>query len=405
MSVTTSELLSFLLDDETGSVTERIAKYLRRDMKPKEMAKILVREAEDLSQEKAMQIAENVIREMKAHNAFMITGELRLGYVTELYYQAKEEKQPKQLDQLDCWFPYLIVAVEDSDENTKTPAWYNDQDYHIHAVRYHNYLYTGDSDRVTQLYGRLMGSAKANKEKERRSADLMRRNISSNLVQYGQLVQMMQENTAALLDKLNDDQLNRFFDLIFYMIVQLVGYREVMSEEERYDEEAPMHDNAYERLVYNVAYQFHLETYDGLVNAYVWLLLGSLLRDEIIPVIYMYSSSFKRIRNMPSQDMTLRDRIHYVLFPDDYYPVYEGDDPDAPFADITFTCDRCGAELNSQNGFDPSRETFACKKCGYVNKLSWNEVYENEEDYENNRAVDEEQSREALRRRKEELES
>ena len=207
------------------------------------------------------------------------------------------------------------------------------------------------------------------------------------------------------LDELNEEQLNRFFDLIFYMIVQLVGYREVMSEEERYDEEAPMHDNAYERLVYNVAYQFHLETYDGLVNAYVWLLLGSLLRDEIIPVIYMYSSSFKRIRNMPSQDMTLRDRIHYVLFPDDYYPVYEGDDPDAPFADITFTCDRCGAELNSQNGFDPSRETFACKKCGYVNKLSWDEVYENEEDYENNRAVDEEQSREALRRRKEELES
>lgn len=38
--------------------------------------------------------------------------------------------------------------------------------------------------------------------------------------------------------------------------------------------------------------------------------------------------------------------------------------------DIDWYCDECDAYLNSQRGFNPYADTWVCKKCGYENDLS-----------------------------------
>lgn len=38
-----------------------------------------------------------------------------------------------------------------------------------------------------------------------------------------------------------------------------------------------------------------------------------------------------------------------------------------------FYCDDCGAYISGQSGFDFSMQKWVCKKCGYVNKLYYDE--------------------------------
>ena len=94
--------------------------------------------------------------------------ELRFGDVASIYYDLLEEKMPKQMDLLDMWFPGLIITEDASDGNTKVPAEYKDLEYKIHAVRYKGRLYAGESKRVSQILGRLTGTAAGNKEKEQK---------------------------------------------------------------------------------------------------------------------------------------------------------------------------------------------------------------------------------------------
>ena len=84
---------------------------------------------------------------------------LRFGSIVEIYYELKGEKLPKQMELLDIWFPGLVITIDESDGKTKTPAEYVDREYKIHAVRYQGRLYAGASKRVSQILGRLTGTA------------------------------------------------------------------------------------------------------------------------------------------------------------------------------------------------------------------------------------------------------
>ncbi len=44
------------------------------------------------------------------------------------------------------------------------------------------------------------------------------------------------------------------------------------------------------------------------------------------------------------------------------------------FPDIIWYCDHCGALLSSQSGFDDHKYTWKCKKCGYKNSISWDNI-------------------------------
>lgn len=44
------------------------------------------------------------------------------------------------------------------------------------------------------------------------------------------------------------------------------------------------------------------------------------------------------------------------------------------FPGITWYCDHCGASLSSQEGFDDHKYTWKCRKCGYKNSISWDNI-------------------------------
>ncbi len=44
------------------------------------------------------------------------------------------------------------------------------------------------------------------------------------------------------------------------------------------------------------------------------------------------------------------------------------------FPGIDWYCDHCGALLNSQKGFDDHKYVWKCKKCGYKNSISWDNI-------------------------------
>ena len=53
------------------------------------------------------------------------------------------------------------------------------------------------------------------------------------------------------------------------------------------------------------------------------------------------------------------------------------------FPDIDWWCDRCGAYLNDQDGFDDNNYTHKCTACGHKNSISKDNIYDSHEDYWN----------------------
>ena len=53
------------------------------------------------------------------------------------------------------------------------------------------------------------------------------------------------------------------------------------------------------------------------------------------------------------------------------------------FPDIDWYCDRCGAQLNYQDGFDDHHYVWKCTECGHKNSISKDNIYEDEDDYRN----------------------
>lgn len=55
------------------------------------------------------------------------------------------------------------------------------------------------------------------------------------------------------------------------------------------------------------------------------------------------------------------------------------------FPNIDWYCDRCGACLNNQEGFDDHHYVWCCTECGHKNSISSSNIYESHDDYWNER--------------------
>ncbi len=328
------------------------------------------------------------------------------GNVVELYYSFTNTKAPKQLDQIDQWFPDLLI-VEKKNNQMSEPE-YVDQEYRIYADKKDNgsFYPGGTSNRVTQIVGRLIGTARSDQEKGRKDAELIRKHLANELVKDFDIIERLQNNTVDMIDKIPEERLGDFHHLLFDHTWDLIEYRSSLSQGERNDEPFPFDDYVYDDLIYNVAYQLHLFSYEGIVNAYLWLLLGGFLRNQVGSLLKMFHSGFTAVNRQLSETGTLEEKVYYLFNKDEYYSVYEGNDVDAKYPDTTWICDnpRCKAILNMQEGFDENLSEWKCRDCGHINKLDISEVFENEEDYQNKRPVDPEDFKRAVERRKDESE-
>ena len=107
---------------------------------------------------------------------------LCFGDVTELYYSYKNLKKPRQLDLIDQWLPGILIFPRANSKHEEPE--YIDKEYIIVADRDDkgSFYSGGTSNRVTQIVGRLVGTARSNKEKGRKDAELIRKHIASLLV-------------------------------------------------------------------------------------------------------------------------------------------------------------------------------------------------------------------------------
>ena len=112
----------------------------------------------------------------------------------------------------------------------------------------------------------------------------------------------------------------------------------------------------------------------------------------------MYNTGFEAIHRKLSETGELADKLNYLFYPEDYYSVYEGDDENKRFPGVTWICNnpKCRDNLNDQVGFDDYLPYWQCRKCGYINPIDVQEIYENEEDYRNGIPVDPEDFIKAL---------
>lgn len=330
--------------------------------------------------------------------------ELRYGHIASIYDEFADQKSRNQMDLLDKWFPGLIIQEMSSDGNTKKEAKYIDQEYLIHAVKYHGHFYSGGSTRISQITGRLIGTAKRNQEKERKTAELIQKHLAAVFVSNMDLTPSLKENVQRYLDSFDEDTLNEFGQTLLDLIFQLTDDRYALDELDRLSEPFAFDDEVFDGIIYDAAYQLELSTFDGLANAYLWLLTGSLLRNETGRVLRMYDSSFIAIYRQPSEDGTLKDKLNAMFHPEEYYYTYDGDDLDNRFPGIEWYCDKCGAHLNEQEGFDDHLDEWKCTKCGYVNHIGMDNIYENEEDAKNDvHHTDEAKFKGALKYRKKQL--
>lgn len=332
--------------------------------------------------------------------------DFRFGKIAQLYYEIANQKVPCQMDLLDEWFPGLMILTDSSDGNTKTPAEYQELSYVIHAVKYHGRLYSGGSTRVSQILGRLIGTASGNREKERKTAELMQKHAADCFATDMELTPSLQENAEKRMEKLSDAMLDLLYERIFELLYRFAESRKAASDYDRKTEPFPMDDETFDGVIYNAAYQLHLQTFHGLCNAYLWLLTGSLLRNETGRVLRMYDSSFIAIRRQMSETGELEDKLNVLFHPENYHYTYSGDDLDKRFPGVEWYCDGCGEHLNDQDGFDDHLPEWKCRKCGYVNPLSIEEIYETDEDWQNGvRPTDPVRFAAAIAERRQELEN
>lgn len=65
--------------------------------------------------------------------------------------------------------------------------------------------------------------------------------------------------------------------------------------------------------------------------------------------------------------------------------VFDGD----TYSGVAWYCDGCYTLMNRQYGFSDSYGTWTCTECGHVNGTTEEDIYESQEDYENQKSVNE----------------
>lgn len=332
--------------------------------------------------------------------------ELRFGKIVSIYYEVQGVKMPSQIEVIHTWFPELIVTIDVSDGKSKIKAYYEDREYLIHAVKYKNKIYTGGSStRIAQILGRLMGTASANKEKERKTALLIQKHVADCFIKDMTLTPRLKENVQQLLNGLNDEQKNELYQKLINLIFELATERKKQDDYEQKTELFAMDDESFDGTIYNAGYQLQLATYSGLCNAYLWLLSGSLLRNEIGRVVRVYDSAFIAVNRQFSESNNLEDKLHYLFFSEEYEYTFDGDEEDLNhrFPDVEWYCDQCNAHLNEQPGFDDHLPEWRCTKCGFINKLDITEIYDNNEDWNNHKHIDIQKFNDSIEKRKKEI--
>lgn len=307
----------------------------------------------------------------------------RFGNVIKLYYDALGEKQPSQLDLIDTWFPSLVVQEEPQGTLEEDEATFKEEEFLIHAIRKRGSFYVGSSKQVSQILGRLIGTAKGNQEKERKSASMIQAHLASALVKDFEVMSCLQENTFNQLSMLSPENHEAFYGKLYEFVEMLMEERQNSSEYDLLHDLFPLDEEVFEGILYNCVYQLSLGHEEAIANGYLWLLLGSFLRNHSGRVQRLYDSAFIPVNRQMSDDGTLRDKLLYLLRPDFYESYYEGDDLDSRFPGIEWFCDNCGAHLNEQEGFDDHKTYWICKACGNKNSLSYEDIYDNNEDYHN----------------------
>ena len=301
--------------------------------------------------------------------------ELRYGNAVKVYDGILGRKKQTALDQLDEWFPGMIIIEEENSGQKRIPAQYDDQENMIHAVRVNGRLYTGDNDRIAQITGRLIGTASSNKEKERRTAEQIQKRLAAWIAEDGETVPYLLDNVYDHLMELDEEQTVQFYEAVFAYALGLV------TAEEKEDTLFPMDEEVYSRIVYNAVYQLKRGTGDGLANAWLWLLCGGLLRNEAGRIARIYDSAWTPAFREAGADWSLYSKTDYLLHPEDYEPYYLGNDLNKRFPGIRWYCDGCGAHLDEQEGFDDHLPVWKCTVCGAENTIDISQIYENEQDY------------------------
>ncbi len=303
---------------------------------------------------------------------------LRLADVCALY-DAHAERQPlKQLDLLDDWFKEAVIVHEESSE--KKDAFFDRDELRIHACMYHGRLFMGYDETVIQLCARLLGRASGSPEKERKNAALMRRKLAAEWTEVPENILPLQENVHVHLQKMADTEKEKFRKELQAFIRDCAETRSSMSVQQKEDEPAPMDDEVSDGILYNAAGQCLRACDEGTENAWLWLLMGCLLRNEAGRILRYFDSSFVPVYRDRSETPQLCDRIDALEHPQHYYYVYAGDDLDRRFPGIWFYCDCCEAVLNEQENFDDHLEYWQCRSCGFVNEINERVIYNTRED-------------------------
>lgn len=312
-----------------------------------------------------------------------INPELRLGYVTDMYYAVTGKPSPKQLDLINDWFGDLIVRVRKSDRTKKESPEFIDKEHVIYATQYHNYLYNSGNPRVTNIVGKLVGTASSNQEKERKASELIQKNVSRRIVSEMNPILVLRDRIDKELDLLSEEQTDAFhYELYMFSLMTAESY----YARDQYDRDTELFsfdDEVFDQIIYNAFYQLQLYEYEGMVNAFLWLLLGSLLRNECGRICRMFDSSFSPLYRQMSETGTLIDKLRYLIAPEDYEDYYTGNDLEKRFPGIEWYCDGCGDHLNVQIGFDDHLNVWQCRKCGYLNDINSDQIFDNEEDVRN----------------------
>ena len=170
---------------------------------------------------------------------------LYFGNITELYYSFMGLKKPSQLDQINEWFPgFLIEVIEDG---KKEEPEYIDTEYRINVRKFNDSIYAGgSSNRVTQIAGRLIGTARSNAEKERKTAELIRKHIARRLIREYDLIELLQKNVHDHLSLVPEEKEEEFFGVLINLIFELTEARNKMSEYEKDSEPFPFEDYVFE---------------------------------------------------------------------------------------------------------------------------------------------------------------
>lgn len=330
-----------------------------------------------------------------------------------------------KMEQNHAWWIANTAEYKSTGDFSRFSAIYDDQLRVILAMRKENGKFrqsgadSSANSRVTQILGRLSGTARGNQEKERPAALAMQKRMASDLCHKPGLLRFYRDLNMQRIAELSEEQATRFVDRMADYINGVLARRSAQSSAERESEPFPIDDEIFDEVMNNVVYQWNLEgneknddpdvsetdDLETTANAFTWLLLLSLLRNECRRLNQTYLSTFQpKSTYLPVDhpvEYTETDDPDLIGIEED---VYTGNDLDRRFPGIEWYCDCCHEYLNIQNGFDDHLPEWRCQKCGYVNHLSLERIYESDASWQNGqRPVDRDAFTNALKARREEI--